>query len=67
MLTISEAGKRIRATRKARNLSQDELARRSGVAQTTISRVETGVHEPQLPSIRRLAEVLDVPVKELVG
>jgi ribosome-binding protein aMBF1 (putative translation factor) len=41
-------------------LSQTELARKLGMRQPHIARLEAGVHEPSITMLRRLAQVLDI-------
>lgn len=52
--------------RMARGYSSGELSRRSGVSRSTIRRIETGGYT-QTPSLRKLAEALDVTLEELTG
>lgn len=40
-------------------LSQAELARRCGVSQPAVARLERGAHEPRLSTLRRVAHALD--------
>ena len=47
------------AFRIAHGLSQTELARRCGVSQPAIARLERGEHEPRLATLRRVAHALD--------
>ena len=42
------------AARRRADLTQRELARRTGVAQPTIARIETGVADPRVDTLRRL-------------
>ena len=44
--------------RKARNLSQRELAEQIGVTKTVISRLESGEHSPRLETAYDIAEAL---------
>ena len=44
---------------RARRLSQEALARRSGLHRSTISRIVSGHRAPSLETARRLAEALD--------
>ncbi len=44
---------------RARRLSQEELARRSGLHRSTISRIVAGQRSPTLKTARRLADALD--------
>ncbi len=46
-------------------LSQEDLARRSGVARPTISRIERGVGDVGIEVVQRLADALGVTVAEL--
>jgi len=48
-------------------MSQEELARRSGVARDTISKLETGKRRAYPSTIRKLAEGLEVEPQALVG
>lgn len=53
--------------RKARKMSQEALAARSGVSQSAISAIEKGDRAPSETTIVLLAEALRVPVSELFG
>jgi transcriptional regulator with XRE-family HTH domain len=57
---------RLRELRRARGLSQDELATVTGLWQGTISRMETG-HTPAPSTIRKLTEYFQVPGEWLMG
>jgi transcriptional regulator with XRE-family HTH domain len=43
-----------------------DLAQRSGVAETTINRIERGHHEPRFSTVRKLATALDVAAATLM-
>ena len=49
----------IRALRKARGLSQRELAERVGTTQSAIARLEGGNISPSLPTLDKIAEALE--------
>lgn len=57
---------RLREAREAYGISQRNLGVEAGlddfVASTRINRYETGVHQPDLQTLQRLAEVLGLPV-----
>ena len=57
---------RLRDARAASRLTQDKLARRSGVHLTEISKLERALTDPRLSTIVRLARGLDVPTSALV-
>lgn len=59
-------GDRLRELRRARKMSQVELAVRAALSQSYISRLEKGVLvNPATDVVRRLAEVLDIDVARL--
>jgi transcriptional regulator with XRE-family HTH domain len=58
-------GKRIAALRKARNLTQEQMAEALGCSVEFISLVERGVNAPSVAGLERFAKVLKVEVKEL--
>ncbi|TLV03100.1 helix-turn-helix domain-containing protein [Dyadobacter luticola] len=65
---MSITGQRIKKYRELKGLSQDELARRiDRPGKQSISHWETGRSEPSLAEVRKLAEVLDATVAQLVG
>lgn len=55
----------VAAIRKARRLTQAELADLAGVEQPTISRLERGSESVTLRTITAVAEALNVPVEDL--
>lgn len=68
--TTAEAGlqvaAQVRDIRKARHLSQRQLAGRMQVPRTYISKIENGKAIPTLGSLERLAAALEVEVSQLV-
>ena len=57
---------RLRDLRRARGLSQNDLAAATGLWQGTISRMETG-YTPAPSTIRKLTEYFQVPGEWLMG
>lgn len=53
-------GKRIKALRKTRGLTQEQLAERLGVQRATISNYEIGRRSPHLKELEKIASVLGV-------
>ena len=45
---------------------QEELAHEAGISTSTLSRVERGLHQPSLPTLRKLAAALDVSLADLI-
>jgi transcriptional regulator with XRE-family HTH domain len=60
-------GRNLRRQRRAAGLSQGQLATRTGLHPTEISRLERAVREPRLGTMLRLARGLDVDVQSLVA
>lgn len=57
----------LKALRKAKGLSQEELAARLHVVRQTVSKWEKGLSVPDADLLVRLAEVLEVSVSQLLG
>lgn len=49
--------------RKRSNMTQKELAERTGIDQSDISKIETGNANPTLAVLKRLAEGMDMVLK----
>jgi len=58
-------GKRIAALRKARKLSQEQFAEKSGYSVEFTSLVERGVNAPSVTGLERIAKALRVEIKDL--
>jgi len=59
-------GGRIKELRKDRGWSQRELAARSNVSQTRLSKYENGTHQVPLGALIRIAHTLALPVDALL-
>ena len=62
----SGVGGRLRTARRAAGLTQKQLAEKLGVESITVSRWERGVTSPSLPRLRRIAEITETTVSDLV-
>ncbi|MGH9243484.1 MAG: helix-turn-helix domain-containing protein [Acidimicrobiales bacterium] len=64
-----EVGRRLRAIRRARRMSLDEVERRSGGrwSASAIGAYERGFRNLSLPRLRELAEFYEVPMGALLG
>lgn len=59
-------GRKLRALRAERGLSQEELAFRAGLHRTYVSSSERGERNVSLVNLDRLALALGIPLRELV-
>jgi len=57
----------LKKAREKRKLTQAALAKKVGVHQVTIARLETGERRPSMDLLQRLAKVLKAKVGDLVG
>lgn len=60
-----DIGLRIRALREHKNLSQEDIEKRSGLLRTYISRVENGHTVPSLETIEKIARALGMSLYQL--
>lgn len=57
----------IKKYRFAANMKQSELAKELNVGQATVSNWETGYTEPDFESLRKMTELFNCSVDELIG
>ena len=62
---LKNLGSRIRTLRKTKGMTLVEIAEKTGVAQATLSRIETGTMVGTIESHEKIAEVLGVGLSEL--
>ena len=57
----------LKEIRLARGMTQKDVADYCGVSQSSLSLYESGICEPNLETLRKLATVLECTIDELVG
>ena len=62
---MMKVGNRIREIRKAKKVTLVELSKQTGIAQATLSRIETGTMVGTVESHRKIAEALGLGLAEL--
>lgn len=60
-------GNKLRQIRKKKNISQEDLAFRSGLHRTYISDVERGARNISLKNIEKIAKALDLSIDRLLA
>ena len=58
-------GDRLREMREAKNISQGDIEKRTGLLRCYISRVENGHTVPAIETLEKLARALEVPLYQL--
>jgi transcriptional regulator with XRE-family HTH domain len=64
---ITAAGPRLRALRRQRDITLDELSAQTAISKSTLSRLESGSRRPTLELLLPLARIYGVTLDELVG
>ena len=64
---VANVAVRIRAARQGRGISQRELARAVGVAQSTLSRIERGERRVSVDRLIAIARALGVRPSDMMG
>ncbi|WP_167046097.1 XRE family transcriptional regulator [Salinibacterium sp. ZJ454] len=64
---LGEVGARLKRWRQLRGVTLADLAERTGISKSTLSRLETGQRRASLELLLPLAQVYRVPLDELVG
>ena len=61
----SFVSKKIRNLRSQAGITQGDLASRTGLTQSHVSRLESGQHSPNAITLKKMADALGVPLSEL--
>ena len=64
---MSDFAANLRELRRAKNLSQEDIAEALGLAKSTVSMYERGNRRPNLAVVTKLAELFSVTVDALLG
>jgi transcriptional regulator with XRE-family HTH domain len=63
---VGNLGKNLRAARKKLSLSQEDIAKRSGVQAGEVSRIERGQRDPKVSTLEKLAVAVELPPSRLL-
>lgn len=64
---MSYTGDRIKQYRLEKGLTQKQLGKLCGIADSNIRKYENGRQDPKLPTIRKIAVALELPLSALVA
>ena len=59
-------GANLKAARKNLDLTQEQVAERSGVHATEVSRIEAGKRDPQVSTVEKLAKAVELSPGQLL-
>jgi transcriptional regulator with XRE-family HTH domain len=65
--TVQRFGENVRAARRARGWTQEDLSEASGLAVVQVSRIERGVREIRLTTLVRLITALELTPNDLLA
>ncbi|MBQ8460290.1 helix-turn-helix transcriptional regulator [bacterium] len=57
-------GKKIKEFRKKAKLTQAQLAEKTGISETHMSKIEIGANAPTVENFLKIIEALDIPIDE---
>ncbi|HBC90112.1 MAG TPA: Cro/Cl family transcriptional regulator [Lactococcus sp.] len=63
-MTFSE---RLKGIREKKELTQEQLAKRSGISRRMIQKYESGIARPRFDAAEKIASALEITVSELLG
>ena len=58
-------GKRIKFLRENARLTQGKLAEKAGISLDYLGKIEVSINKPEIKTILKLANALELPIKEL--
>ncbi len=59
------SGKRIKFLRENARLTQEKLAEKAGISLDYLGKIEVSINKPGIKTILKLANALELPIKEL--
>ena len=67
MFNMTKIGKKISELRKAKNMTQNELADRLSISYQAVSNWERGQTMPDISKLSEISQILSVSIDELLG
>ena len=64
---LIQIGNKIKEIRKAKGITQDQLAERTGLNRVHLYRLENGKQSMTLRTLKLIADTLEVRVRDLIG
>jgi transcriptional regulator with XRE-family HTH domain len=64
---VERTAKRIRSVRRAKHLTQAEVAKRAGISETHYAQIERAEKNPSGSYLSKIIDALDVESKDILG
>lgn len=64
---VEKYGERLKVARKAKGLTQTEIATKLGITQKSYQRMESGAHDLKMSTIYQLCKALEISADWLLG
>ena len=64
---MNTTGQKVKKIRESKNYTQEHVAGMLGISQNTYSKLETGAIKITTDRLQKMAEVLDVPIEQLLS
>ena len=63
---MNNIGKTIKNLRSEKNITQERLAEKLNVTRQAVSNWETGKTQPDIDTITKISDILEIPVEEII-
>lgn len=66
-MDMKAIGKRVRAARRARDMTQDQLAELANISTSFVGHIERGTRVPSLETMWRICKAMGLPMDHIMG
>lgn len=66
-MDLKAIGKRVRAARRARDMTQEQLAELANISTSFVGHIERGTRVPSLETMWRICKAMGLPMDHIMG
>lgn len=66
-MDMKAIGKRVRAARRARDMTQEQLAELANISTSFVGHIERGTRVPSLETMWRICKTMGLPMDHIMG
>lgn len=66
-MDMKVVGKRVRAARRARDMTQEQLAELANISTSFVGHIERGTRVPSLETMWRICKTMGLPMDHIMG